>query len=157
MNVKPLMISTKVATKGMLVKQFFLACSEVAVPAIPVCNRQGQMVGELSLQHIIKMSCLPDYMVELSSVLGEQLSCLQNVEAKASQVLANPVDAYIAPVPEVISSNSPVMKALAIMERNKTSYLFIVDNGKYQGVVTVQAIVNWILTMDTSKVCQMVN
>jgi CBS domain-containing protein len=39
-----------------------------------------------------------------------------------------------------IGSAEPAIKALAIMEKNDTSYLFVVDDGEYQGIVTIQGI-----------------
>jgi CBS domain-containing protein len=39
-----------------------------------------------------------------------------------------------------LSSEAPIIKALALMEQNDTSYLFVVDDGQYRGAVTIQCL-----------------
>lgn len=39
-----------------------------------------------------------------------------------------------------LGSDAPLIKALALMEQNDTSYLFVVDSGEYQGAVTIQSL-----------------
>ena len=34
------------------------------------------------------------------------------------------------------------------MEQNDTSYLFVVDNGQYQGVVTIQSLARMLTRLD---------
>ena len=39
-----------------------------------------------------------------------------------------------------ISSDAPLIKALSIMEKTDTSYIFVMDGEDYRGVVTIQGI-----------------
>jgi len=43
---------------------------------------------------------------------------------------------------------APAIKALAIMEQNDTSYLFVVDDGQYQGAVTIQCLAKMLIRLD---------
>jgi len=50
------------------------------------------------------------------------------------------VDAYVQEPALSLGSDAPIIKALALMEQNDTSYLFVVDDGKYQAAVTIQCL-----------------
>jgi predicted transcriptional regulator len=88
----------------------------------------------------MELACLPDYMVATAPLLGDFLSCVDNAQAKIEEVLASEVDPYVRSLHASIGSDEPAIKALAIMEQNDTSYLFVVDEGEYQGIITIQGI-----------------
>ena len=79
-------------------------------------------------------------MVDLASLLGPQLSRVDSAEAKAREILRNPVEPYVQALPETIESSAALIKALAVMEKNDTSFIFVVDQGQYRDVITIQAI-----------------
>ena len=140
MKLKRIVIPTKVAHQGMSVREVFTECGRANIPALPFCTRSGRITGRVTLKNILKITCLPDYMVESARILGEEMSCMEDVEAKAKRLLDTPVDSYVQEPALSLSSEAPIIKALALMEQNDTSYLFVVDDGEYQGAVTIQCL-----------------
>ena len=148
MNLDPILIPTKVAKPGMIVSEVFAECIRANIPGIPFCDAQGTICGRITLKNILKKACLPEYMVELARILGDQLSCMGDMEAKAKQLMNNPVDPYILEPHISLTSDSPAVKALALMEQNDTSYIFVVDEGRYKGVITIQGLARMITQFD---------
>jgi len=140
MKLKRILIPTKVAHQGMTVREVFTECGRANIPALPFCTKSGRITGRVTLKNILKISCLPDYMVESARILGEEMSCMEDVEAKAKRLLDTPVDSYVQEPALSLSSEAPIIKALALMEQNDTSYLFVVDDGEYQAAVTIQCL-----------------
>ncbi len=132
----------------MSVRDVFQECVRSQVQAIPYCNALGEITGRITLKNIMKLSCLPEYMVELAHILDDRLSCLQDAEAKVKEVLDKPVEPYVQESPPSISSSAPTVKALAMMEQRDTSYLFVVDDDEYKGVITMQGIAKKMLELD---------
>ena len=149
MKLKQILIPTIVANQGMTVREIFTECGRVNIPALPFCTRSGRIAGRVTLKNILKISCLPDYMVESARILGEEMSCMEDVEAKARRMLDTPMDPYVQEEPALsLSSDAPIIKALALMEQNDTSYLFVVDDGEYQGAVTIQSLARMLTRLD---------
>lgn len=148
MKLKDILIPTKTAHHGMTVREVFEECGRVHIPALPFCTRSGRISGRITLKNILKMSCLPEFMIESARILGEEMSCMQDVESLAPPLLDNPVDAYVQDPALSLSSEAPAIKALAMMEQNDTSYLFVVDDGQYQGVVTIQILAEMMKRFD---------
>ena len=151
MKLEQILITTKVATSGMTVREVFAECSRANTPALPFCTRTGRIRGRVTLKNILKMSCLPEYVVETARILGDQLSCTADLEAKAGELLDNPVDPYVLEPHLTINSDASAIKALAIMEQNDTSYLFVVDEGKYRGIVTIQGLARTLAALDRQQ------
>lgn len=140
MLVKDTIIHTKVVRTGMLACDVFAECGRTHVQALPFMDEAGRISGRVTLKNIMKVSCLPEYMVEMAPLLGSFLSCVDNAEEKVSKVLCSPVDEYVQKASQFITSEEPAIKALAIMERSDTSYIFVVDGGEYKGIITIQGI-----------------
>ncbi len=140
MNIQKVLIPTKVIRPGMHIHEVFNECGKYHIQALPFCNDEGEISGRLTLKNIMKFSCLPEHMVELAHLLGNQMSCIENAEEKAREIMCNPVEPYVRELGATITSTEPLIKAVAMMERNDTSYIFVVDDGEYKGVVTIQAI-----------------
>ena len=140
MLVKNSIIRTKVTRPGMLVCEMFAECGRTRAQALPFVDKMGKLSGRVTLKNVMKIACLPDYMVASAPLLGSFLSCVDNAQAKIEEVLASTVDQYVRELQYVIGSEEPAIKALAMMERNDTSYLFVVDGGEYQGIITIQGI-----------------
>jgi CBS domain-containing protein len=79
-------------------------------------------------------------MVAMAPVLGSFMACVDNAQEKVSEVLCSAVDRYVREPHVSIRSDEPAIKALAIMEKHDTSYVFVVDDGHYKGIVTIQGI-----------------
>lgn len=140
MLVKDAMIPTKVVTPGTLVRDFFRECGRAHVQALPFADDSGQLAGRITLKYVMKFGCLPEHMVAAAPLLGSFLSCVGNAQEKVAQLLNSQVDAYVQRLHVLIASGEPAIKALAIMEQNDTSYLFVVDDGEYKGIITIQGI-----------------
>ncbi len=149
MDVEKVMITTGVATAGMTVREVFAECSRANTPALPFCDANGSVIGRVTLKNILKKSCLPDYLVEMARVLGEQISGVQDMEVKAKEVLGKTIDAYVQEAHLSLSPGSSAVKALAMMEQSDTSYIYVVDAGRYQGVVTIHCLADALTTYDT--------
>lgn len=150
MNVEQVLIATMVAKAGMTVRELFEECTRANTPGLPFCDASGQITGRVTLKNILKHACLPEYVVEMAHVLGEQLTNLQDMEADAERLLSNTVDQYKQEPHLSITSASSAVKALAMMEREDTSYIFVVDEGKYKGVVTIHGLADALADYDSS-------
>jgi CBS domain-containing protein len=148
MSLEQILIPTKVAKPGMMVSEVFTECIRANIPGIPFCDAQGHITGRVTLKNILKKACLPEYMVELARVLGDQLSCMEDMEAMAKQLMHNPVDPYILEPHISLTSDAPAVKALALMEQSDTSYIFVVDEGQYKGVITIQGLARMLTQLD---------
>jgi CBS domain containing-hemolysin-like protein len=124
--------------RGMLVRDVFLECGHSQVQALPYGDATGRIHGRVTIKHILLLSCLPEYMIEMAPVLGNVMSSLENVEDKAREMLCKPIEPFIQELPKTINSEASLIKALAIMQKHDTSYIFVVDEGLYQGVITIQ-------------------
>ena len=88
----------------------------------------------------------------MAHVLGEQISNLQDVEAEAAQLLNSTVDQYKQEPHLSLTSASSAVKALAMMEREDTSYIFVVDEGRYKGVITIQGLARMLASFDDTHI-----
>ncbi len=140
MNVAQVLIPTKVAKAGMSVREVFKECSEANTPGLPFCDDNGLITGRITVKNILKRSCLPEYLVVMAKVLGEQISNVQDMEAVAKQLLKKPAELYTQEPHISLTSASSAIKALAMMEHSDTSYIFVVDDGQYKGVVTIHCL-----------------
>lgn len=150
MLVKNSVIRTKVTKPGMPVYEVFAECGRARVQALPFVDGKGRLAGRVTLKNIMKLACLPDYMVASAPLLGSFLSCVDDAQAKIGQILDSAVDRYVRELQVSIGPDEPAIKALAIMEQNDTSYLFVVEEGEYQGIITIQGIAEQMSRMYTS-------
>ena len=148
MKLKNILIATKVANPGMTVREVFVECGRAHIPALPFCTKSGRIAGRVTLKNIMKLSCLPDYIIESARILGEEMSCMDDIETTAKQLLCTPVDPYVQEPALFLNPEAPAIKALAMMEQNDTSYLFVVDDGQYQGAVTIQSLAKMLTRLD---------
>jgi len=148
MDLKSVTVPTGVARAGMTVRQVFEECTQVNTPGLPFCDDQGLVCGRVTLKYILKRHYLPEHLVEMARVLGEQISDVQEMETLAKQLLDHRIDSYIQRPHASLASASSIIKALALMEKLDTSYLFVIDEGQYMGVVTLQDLSKTILRYD---------
>lgn len=151
MDLKPVTVHTGVATAGMTVRQVFEECIRANTPGVPFCDDHGLVTGRVTLKYILKRHYLPEYLVEMVKVLGEQVSDVEDMEMFAKQLFDNKIDAYIQRPHASLTSASSVIKALALMEKLDTGYLFVIDEGQYKGVVTLHNLSEAILAYDKSS------
>jgi predicted transcriptional regulator len=135
-----LIVPTAVATPGMTVEALFRECAAKQVPGIPFRETSGRIVGKASIRHVLKVTCIPDYMVKHAALLGNSLDSLTIPAEKARSILALDVDAFVLADMAVIGPTAPVAKALAVMERHDTTYLFVIDGDDYYGCISIMGI-----------------
>ena len=140
MLLTDLIVPTAVATPGMRVAEVFRECIAKQVPGIPFRDASGRLAGKASIRHVLKLNCIPDFMVTHADILGDQIDELTIPVEKARAVIDLAIDDFIIPDPAVIGPRSPVAKALAIMERHDTTYLFVIDGDRYLGTVSIMGI-----------------
>jgi predicted transcriptional regulator len=148
MKLKTITIHTRVIKAGMTVREVFEECTRANTPGLPVCDDHDRVTGRVTLKHILKRFCLPDYLVEMAPILGEQISHVQDIESLAEQLLDSRIELFIQTPHASTTSASSAIKALALMEKIDSSYLFVIDEGRYQGVVTIQSLSEIILNND---------
>lgn len=140
MDVESILIPTEVIHPGMQVREFFRECGRAQVQALPFMDAGGRLKGRITLKNVLRVSCLPEHVVSNAMLLGSKLSCVEHAEEKARAIMSNPVEPYVQAMPRTIRSDAPLIKALAFMEQNDTSYIFVVDDGTYRGIVSIQGI-----------------
>ena len=145
MSLRDLAIPTAVAVPGMSVADLFAECARVQMPGLPFRDQWGHITGKASIRHILKTTCLPDFLVKHSHMLGDGIEHLRLPEHRCGEILHRVVDDFILPDPSVVTSNSPVAKALAIMEQDDTTYLFVVDGDEYHGAVSIMSLARHLL------------
>jgi hypothetical protein len=135
-----LIVPTAVATPGMKVEALFRECAAKQVPGLPFREASGRIVGKASIRHVLKMNCIPDYMVKHAALLGNTLTSLTIPAEKARFLLALDVDPFVLADAAVIGPGAPVAKALAVMERHDTTYLFVIEGDDYYGCISIMGI-----------------
>lgn len=140
MDVESVLIETETAHAGMLVRDFFKACAAAQVQALPYVDEGGAVKGRITLKNVLRLSCLPNHVVEMAAMLNSQMSCVEHAEDKAREIICCPIEPFVQGPHCAISSDAPLIKALALMEGEDTSYVFVIDEGRYRGVITIQGI-----------------
>jgi len=140
MRLDNMVVRTGVAQSGMTVGQVFRECVDRQVPGIPFVDTEGRLSGRVSIRNTLKQTCIPEFMVRHAHLLGDDVRSLRIPEEHARRVLDMPVDPFVMARIATITSHSPVVKALAIMEEYNTSYIFVLDGEDYRGVVTLMGI-----------------
>jgi len=143
-----LLIVTRVARSGMLVRDVFRECLSARVQSLPYRDEAGRIAGRVTLKHIANRSVVPEYVAQLALVVGDRLSTFEDMERRLPDVFGHPVEDYVQEPHASIPSATQLMKALAIMEHYDTSYLFVIDDGVYRGTITIQGIAAWMARFD---------
>ena len=138
-------VNTGVAKAGMTIGQVFKECVTHNVPGIPYCDDKGRVVGRISIRHTLKISSTPGYMVGAAHLLGDDIWHLSTSKIEARALLDMPAEKFVLENLATVSSASPIVKALAIMEKYNTGYVFLIDAGVYKGIVTRMGIAKLML------------
>ena len=140
MKLTNIVIATKAVTYGSTVAEAFSECVRCNVLGIPFVDNAGRIKGRFSIGHTIKLACIPEILIMSADLLGDDLASLMIPDQQAADVLKMPVDNFILDEVVTIHSSSPCVKAAALMQKHKTTYLFAVDDDGYKGVVNVRGI-----------------
>jgi CBS domain-containing protein len=132
------------AHPGMSVGEVFEECISKRVQGIPFRNDQGLITGRISIRHVFRETCVPKDVIEAAHMLGDQIAHLNLHEVKARQLLSQPAERFLIDNIPTLTPNSPLVKAIAIMEKFNSSYLFVFDD-EYRGAVTRFSIARMLL------------
>jgi len=147
MELSTLIVPTSEAYPGMTVREVFNECVKHDVPGIPFRGADGRILGKASIRHVLKETCIPEFIWRHSGLLGDDIPTLKIPEDKARAVLELPIDGFVLPESAIVTSRVPIAKALAVMEHHDTTYLFVVDQQEqYKGVITIMAVARCMLT-----------
>jgi CBS domain-containing protein len=146
MKLENLSIATHVMRSGMTLRDFFEECVRCNVPGLPYLTSTGQVVGRISIRDVFKYMAIPDNLVNIAHVLGDETNRLDLTEMQVIETLALPVENFLLKNIPSVSPRSSIVKALAIMEQFNTSYIFLIENGEYRGLVTRMVITRRMLT-----------
>ena len=138
-------VSTGVAKAGMSVGQVFNECVLHNVPGIPFCDENNKVIGRISIRHTLKISSTPGYMVGAAHLLGDDIWHLSTSKIEARNLLDMPAQKFVLEYIATVTAASPIVKALAIMEQFNTPYVFLIDSGIYEGIVTRMGIAELML------------
>jgi CBS-domain-containing membrane protein len=139
-------IPSGVARAGMPILNAVKECLQHNLPGIPFCDDSGMIVGRVSIKNLLIQNCIPADVRKHADLLSDHAQQdLSGAQHKIKQLMETPVDAYvIAPIPSV-SPSSPVFKALGIIDKYNSSYIFVEQNGRYLGTMTLTHIVKTML------------
>ena len=143
-----LLIVTREAQPGMLVRDVFRECLSSRVQSLPYRDEAGRIAGRVTLKYIANRSIVPEYLAQLALVVGDRLSTFDEMERRLPEVFGHRVEDYVQEPHASIPSDTQLMKALALMEHYDTSYLFVIDDGVYRGTITIQGIAAWMAGFD---------
>jgi len=145
MKLEHLSIATGVMRRGMTLREFFEECVRCNVPGLPYVDEQDRVVGRISIRDVYKHMAIPDHLIRVAHLIGDQTDRLDLPEMQVIETLKLPVETYLLSNIPSVSPRSSIVKALAIMELFNTSYIFLIEDGEYRGLVTRMVIAHRML------------
>lgn len=140
MKLTNMVVPTGVISYGSTVAEAFRECMLSNVQGIPFVDSEGCIVGQFSVHNTIKQYCISNTMIKDADFLGDDLGDLTLQNTDAAKMLSQPVNHFILSEVLTIHSAAPCVKAMALMEKHNTTFLFVVDGETYKGIVNAQAI-----------------
>ena len=147
MKLPNITIPTGVARTGMTVREGFSECLRCGVPSIPHVNEHGIVDGRFSVRETLCHACIPEIMVNYADVLGDAPGCLQIPEEHARHVLDLQLDHFVLQEFFRISPDTSIAKTIALMEKHGVNSLYVINQDRYIGVVTIWAIAQRMLEL----------
>jgi len=144
-------IKTDVARSGMTFADALRECVDKGVSGIPYVDDQGRVIGRFSLRNAFLQLSIPKDMVKGAHLLGDLDTHTSIVDLRVGDLLERPIDEMILNNIVCLSPNSPVIKALALMEKFNSSYLFLMEKDQYLGVITRPGIARLVLEGSREK------
>lgn len=129
-------IPTPVAKPGMQIGQALRICVDVGLPGIPFVDAQGEIVGRYSVRNTFRVLSIPSDVVQGAHLIGHEAAHLELLPEHYRTICTQSIDDLVLPEVALLSSNAQITKAMAMMERFNSSYLFVIDDGIYKGAVT---------------------
>jgi len=151
MSLLHALVQTRVTRPGMSIGEALNICVESGLPGIPFVNADGQLAGRFSVRHTFLVHSLPSDMVEGAHLIGHKALHLEHSDEHYAELFQRPIDELILEKAACLAPDAQVTKAMAMMEKFNSSYLFLVDNEHYLGVVTRLGLTKALLTEYWSK------
>jgi CBS domain-containing protein len=79
---------------------------------------------------------IPEPLLRVARMLGDHTDRIDLPEMKVAETLDSPAEDYLLENITAVSPSSSIVKALSIMEVSNSSYLFLIEDGQYLGIVT---------------------
>jgi predicted transcriptional regulator len=136
MKLERLATMTGYMRHGMTLRDFFQEAVRCYVPGLPYVDVRNQIVGRISIRDVYKRIAVPDSFLRLADAMGDQTDKLDIPEIKVMEIMTTPVEEYLLENIPSVSPRSSTVKALSLMELHNSSYIFLIENGQYEGVVT---------------------
>jgi len=147
MILQNVMIKTGVLTAGMKIRDGFEECVLRNVPRLPFVDKNNRVIGSFSIRGTLTKACLPDILVEYADLIGDSAGCQEVPEEHALRVLELPIDGFIDTKFYSITKDTAVAKIVALMEKHRINYLFVLENGRYLGEVTIESVARRMLEL----------
>ena len=146
---------TEIMREGMSLRHFFEEAVRCNVPGLPFVDKDGHIIGRISIRDVFKRIAVPSSYLRLAGAMGDQTNRLDMSEQKILEALDRPVENYLLENTPSVSPASSLIKALAIMEAYNTHYIFLIEDEKYMGVVTrmviAERLLDWLDELDQGR------
>lgn len=129
-------IETPVTRPGMLVGEALRLCVDAGVPGLPYVGADGTIQGRFSVRNTYLISTIRPDMIKGAHLIGHEALHLDLPKDHYRELFRQTVDSMILEDAACLSSSALITKAMALMEKFNSSYLFVIDDGRYRGVVT---------------------
>ena len=129
-------VETPVARPGMRVDEALRICVDKGVPGIPYVDSSGKIRGRFSVRHTFLLFSIPKDLIKGAHLIGHDALHIDPPKDHYAEVFRQPIDNQILDDAACLSSSAQITKAMALMEKFNSSYLFVIDDGHYRGVVT---------------------
>jgi predicted transcriptional regulator len=145
MKLERLATQTEYMKHGMTLRDFFQEAVRCNVPGLPYVDDNDQIVGRISIRDVYKRIAVPDSLLRIADAIGDNTDKLDLPEIKVLETMNLPVEDFLLENMPSVSPRSSIVKALALMEVHNSSYIFLIENGEYRGVVTRMVIAHRML------------
>lgn len=136
MELARAIVPTPLVRAGTTVGEALRLCVDIGVPGLPFADARDRVSGRFSVRHTLLASCIPSDMVSGAHLIGHEALHLEHPPGHYGALFARTIDSLILPAHHGLGSGAQITKALALMEKLGTGYLFVVDDGRYRGIVT---------------------
>ena len=136
MNLPDVVIPTQLVHAGTSFEAALKECVDKGVPGIPFADDNGRIIGRFSLRHAFRMACVSSSPMQGGQLLGDDMDYFRNPPGELDVIMHEPVEGFILEDSILLDTHSQVSKILQKMEDFNTSYLFLVEKGRYLGVIT---------------------
>lgn len=143
------LIVSEVARPGMLVSEAMQHCLDAKIPGIPFYNADNKIVGKVSLKYLLVRTCVPKDMRAYAHLISDAALSSQvgNAIEKLKPLMNRSVDDFVLSEFVYAAPNTPLYKALALMDKYRTGYFFVLDKNHYLGALTMQSLTQHMLDM----------